>query len=150
METAIRAKEQMEIAQMRFGIIAPLVQGTYIDVSMAAYCRRVAQTPMKLPDGRLFPYKPKTVGKWFNLYIRGGMDALIPRTRCDKGGTRVITQEAEREIHRLRNEYPRLNATQIWEKLVQDAILPATVSVSSVQRYIRRKGLKGAAAAETK
>lgn len=150
METEIRAKEQMEIAQMRFGIIAPLVQGTYTDGSMAAYCRRVAQMPMKLPDGRLFQYKPKTVGKWFNLYTRGGMDALVPRTRCDKGGTRVITQEAEREIHRLRNEYPRLNATQIREKLVQDAILPATVSVSSVQRYIKRNGLKGAAAAETK
>lgn len=78
------------------------------------------------------------------------MDALVPRTRCDKGGTRVITQEAEREIHWLRNEYPRLNATQIREKLVKDAILPATVSVFSVQHYIKWNGLKGAAAAETK
>ena len=69
--------------------------------------------------------------------------ALIPRTRCDKGGTRVISDEAEREIHRLRKEYPRLNATQVREKLVQDGTLPATVSVSTVQRYIKHNGLRG-------
>lgn len=142
METEQEQKEQMEIAQMRFGIIAPLVQGTYTDISMAAYCRRISQTPMRLPDGRQFTYKPKTVGKWYNLYQNRGMEALIPKTRCDKGGTRVVTPEAEQEIRRIRREYPRLNATQIREKLVQDAILPASVSVSSVQRYIKRNGLR--------
>ena len=45
METVVTQKEQMEVAQMRFGVIVPLVQGTYTDVSMAAYCRRVALTP---------------------------------------------------------------------------------------------------------
>ena len=82
--------------------------------------------------------------------MRGGMEALTPKTRCDKGGTRVITPEAEQEIRRIRREYPRLNATQIREKLVQDAILPATVSVSSVQRYIKKNGLRGAAGTEQK
>lgn len=143
MGTETTQKEQMEIARMRFGIIAPLVQGTYPDESIAAYCRRVAKTPMPLPDGRTFPYKPKTVGKWYNLYNRGGMDALVPRTRCDKGATRVITEDAEREIRRIRQEYPRLNATQIREKLIVDGMLAATVSVSTVQRYIKRNGLKG-------
>lgn len=46
------------------------------------------------------------------------------------------------EIHRIRKEYPRLNATQIHDKLVRDAVLPATVSISSVQRYIKKNGLR--------
>lgn len=71
-ETAQTQKEQMEVAQMRFGIIAPLVQGTYTDGSMAAYCRRVALTPQRLPDGRLFQYKPKTVAKWYQFYEKLG------------------------------------------------------------------------------
>ena len=74
METAQMQKEQMEVAQMRFGIIAPLVQGIYTDDSMAAYCRRVALTPQRLPDGRVFQYKPKTVAKWYQLYEKGGME----------------------------------------------------------------------------
>ena len=105
------------------------MQGFYTDASMAEYSRRVALTPQRLSDGRVFQYKPKTVEKWYQLYEKGGMEALIPRTRCDKGGTRVILDEAEREIHRLRKEYPRLNATKVCEKLVQDGTLPATVSV---------------------
>ena len=143
METENTTNEQLEIARIRFGLIAPVIQGTFTDVSAAAYCRRVAAMPVKLPDGRLVEYKPKTLEKWVNTYNRGGMDALVPRTRSDKGGTRVINPQAEDEIRRLKGKYPRLNATQIHERLVQEAILPAAVSVSSVQRYIKRNGLQG-------
>ena len=134
MDMELTQKEQMGIAQLRFGLIAPVIQETYADASASAYCRRVAQTPQVLPDGRKVQYKPKPLEKWLTLYRRGGMEALIPRTRCDKGNTRVITPEAEREIHRLKREYPRLNATQIHARLVQEAVLQATVSVSSLQR----------------
>ena len=95
METESTNREQLQVAQLRFGLIAPLIQGTYPDASMSAYCRRVAAHPVQLPDGRMVQYKPKTLGKWVNLYNRGGMDALVPKTRCDKGGSRVITQDAE-------------------------------------------------------
>lgn len=72
------------------------------------------------------------------------MEALVPRTRCDKGSTRVIPEEAEIQIRRLRREYPRLNATQVREKLIRDGILPATVSASTVQRYIKHHDLRNA------
>lgn len=138
-------KEQMAVAQMRFGMIAPVIQGTYPDESVSAYCRRVAQKVQTLPDGRQVMYKPKTLEKWVSLYKSGGMDALLPKTRCDKGASRVITPEAEQEIHRLRREYPRLNGTQIHARLVQEAYLAADVSVASVQRYLKRNGLRGTA-----
>ena len=84
----------MEIARLRFGMIAPVIQDTYPDESVMAYCRRVAQTPMHLPDGRIVKYKPKTIGKWVSLYRNGGIDALTPKTRSDLGKTRVLTEEA--------------------------------------------------------
>lgn len=150
MDTQTTQKEQMQIAQMRFGMIAPVIQGTYTDVSVSAYCRRVAEKEQKLPDGRLVRYRPKTIEKWISCYNKGGMDSLVPKSRCDKGGTRVITPEAESEIHRIRKEYPRLNATQIHDRLVREAILPATVSVSSVQRYVKKNGLRGGMEGEVK
>ena len=143
-------KEQMAVAQMRFGMIAPVIQGTYPDASVCAYCRRVAQTVQTLPDGRQVLYKPKTLEKWVSLYKNGGMDALLPKTRCDKGASRVITPEAQQEIHRLKREYPRLNGTQIHARLVQEAFLPAGVSVASVQRYLKKNGLRGVEEAEKK
>ena len=65
-------KEQMETAQLRFGVIAPVIQESYPDESIAAYCRRVSAVPMKLPDGRSVLYQPKTISKWINLYRHGG------------------------------------------------------------------------------
>ena len=35
-------KEQMEIAQMRFGMIAPVIQGTYPDTSVSAFIKAAA------------------------------------------------------------------------------------------------------------
>jgi transposase InsO family protein len=136
-----------ELARYRFGIIAPVIQGTYEDGSISAYCRRITEKPMKLPDGREFKYKAKTVEKWISSYKRGGIDAITPKRRSDLGRTRTIPQEAEQEIFRLKEKYPRLNATQIHDRLIVEGILPATVSLSSVQRYVRHNGLKGTAPA---
>ena len=47
-------------------------------------------------------------------------------------------------IYRLKNDFPRMNATQIYDKLVRDSFIPATVSVDSVQRFIRHNDLKSA------
>ena len=52
-----RMDELMEIARLRFGMIAPVIQDTYPDESVMAYCRRVSETPMRLPDGRTVKYK---------------------------------------------------------------------------------------------
>ena len=130
----------MEAARLRFGMIAPVIQETYPDESVMAYCRRVSRTPMRLPDGRTVKYKPKTIGKWVSLYRNGGIDALTPKTRSDLGKTRVLTEEAIDEIYRIKQKYPRLNATQIHARLVQEGLIPATVSVASVQRFVKRQG----------
>lgn len=39
-------EESMEIARLRFGMIAPVIQETYPDESIMAYCRRVSKIPM--------------------------------------------------------------------------------------------------------
>jgi hypothetical protein len=72
------------------------------------------------------------------------MDALMPKVRSDKGSTRTLTDTAIEEIYRLRQKYPRLNSTQIHARLIQDAFIPACVSVASVQRFVRKNDLKSA------
>ena len=137
--------EMQKAAQFKFGLIAPVIQDTYPDESISAYCRRVSEKPVVLPDGRVLQYKAKTLEKWISSYRRCGIDALTYRRRKDLGSTRVIPVSAEEEIYRLKKEYPRLNATQIRERLIEEGCLPSNVSLSSVQRYIKRNGLRGAA-----
>ena len=79
-----------------------------------------------------------------SLYQNGGIDALMPQERSDKGSTRVLPDTAIEEIYRLKEAFPRLNSTQIHRHLVEEAFIPATVSVCAVQRFVKKHDLKSA------
>ena len=54
----------LELAHFRFGLIAPVIQNTFPDVSANAYYRRVTEEPISLTVGRIFKYNPGTLQKW--------------------------------------------------------------------------------------
>ena len=72
-------KRAAEVAQFRFGVIAPVVQDLYPDPSRTAYYKRVASSPFTLPDGSVVEYNYKTIEKWVSMYQRGGLEALMPQ-----------------------------------------------------------------------
>jgi len=131
-----------ELAYFRFALIAPVVQGLFPDASIAAYCRRVTEKPIVRPDGVLFQYKPATLERWVNLYNAGGMEALMPKMRSDKGLTRSLSDECIKAIYKIKEKFPKLDAVQIHLRLVQQGLLPATVSPRTIQRFIKAQGLK--------
>lgn len=133
-----------QIAQFRFALIAPVIQDLYPDVSRTAYYKRVTEKPLTLPDGSVKEISFKTLEKWVSNYQRFGFDALMPNERSDKGSTRVLPDTAIEEIYSLKKDYPRLNATQIYDRLIQNGTIPPTVSVCAVQRFIKRNDLKSA------
>ena len=134
----------VQIAQFRFALIAPVIQGLFPDASKSAYYRRVTEKPLTLPDGSKVSYSPKTIEKWASVYNNEGFDGLMPKERADKGSTRVLPDTAIERIYQLKQDYPRLNATQIHAKLVQEGLIPAVASVCAVQRFIKHHDLKGA------
>ena len=135
-----------EMAYFRFALIAPVIQGVFNDASIKAYCRRVTENPIARPDGALFQYKPTTLERWVTLYKSGGMDALLPKERSDKGSVRSLSDECTEEIRRIKEKFPKLDAIQIHVRLVQDGLIPATVSPRTIQRFIKARGLKPSAA----
>lgn len=138
MNETTKFTEDVIIAQFRFSLITPVIQGLCPDSSHAAYYKRVTQNPIQLPNGSTYNYSYKTLEKWAHLYRHGGMEALLPRQRSDNGVSRALSDTAIEEIYRLKNEFPRLNATQIYHQLVATSFIPSTVSVCSVQRFIKK------------
>ena len=130
-------KQDADVAQFRFALIAPVVQGLFPDASATAYYKRVTENPLTLPDGTVVKYSYKTLEKWKSEYTNGGLDALLPGRRSDMGVSRVLNDEAICEIYRMKQEHPRMNATQIYHHLVAESFIPACVSVDSVQRFIK-------------
>ena len=58
-----QTKHDAEVAQFRFALIAPVVQGLYPDAPAAAYYKRVTEKPLTLPDGSTVTYSYKTLEK---------------------------------------------------------------------------------------
>ena len=133
-----------QIAQFKFGLIAPVIQDLFPDSSRVAFYKRITENPIEFPDGSVRKLNYKTLEKWVCNYQKFGIDALMPAERSDKGTTRVLPDTAIEEIYRLKREFPRLNATQIHEQLVRNGFIPRAVSVCAVQRFIKRNDLKSA------
>jgi transposase InsO family protein len=146
MEKEEQTVKDRETAYFRFALIAPVIQGTFTDPSVAAYCRRIAKSPVKRPDGVMFQYRPATLNRWINAYNAGGMDALMPQERSDKGSVKCLSDECILEIFRLKEKFPRLNGVQIHSRLLSEGLIDAFVSVRTVQRFLKAKNLKSMAA----
>lgn len=131
-------KYRTAIANLRFAVIAPLYHDIFPDPSKAEYARNVAKHPLRMPDGTERYYSPKTILHWYDLYRTYGLEGLMPKTRGDKGAVRVLSDDAQQEIIRLREQFPRMKAPVIRDRLLSEDLIADSVSLSTIQRFIRR------------
>jgi len=135
----------IDMAYFRFSLIAPVIQGTFSDPTKTSYYKRVTENAFTLPTGKVILYNFKTLEKWESCYRRNGMDGLMPHQRSDSGKSRALSEEAIEQIYLLREKFHRINATLIYNKLIEDNFINHhEVSVSCVQRFIKHNNLKSA------
>jgi putative transposase len=138
-------KADIEMAYFKFSLIAPVIQGTFSEKNKTSYYKRIAENDFTLPDGRVKHYKYKTIEKWEEYYLKRGMDGLMPKVRSDAGKSRVLSKRAIEEIYYLKDDFPRINATLIYDKLIENSFInQKDVSLSCVQRFIKNNNLKSA------
>lgn len=129
-------KKRLSVAEDKFGLIAPVINGSYPDSSKTAYFERITASPVKLSDGQLISVKASTLATWERTYRTHGFEGLMPRFRSDLGKSRKIDDELGAIIARKRAERPRMSATLIYDELVRDGVITLQdVSVSTVRRF---------------
>ena len=138
-------KKGLEAAHVKLGLISPLLNGTYPDASKAAYRRRVAASPVLMPDGTAMRVNQSTIATWEHRYRKGGFDALLPKGRGDCGKSRSIDSDLGEEIDAMRAEHPKMGAQMVLDALVaQGAVCDGELSVRTVQRWFAAHPLPGA------
>lgn len=87
-------------------------------------------------------YSPRTLEGWYYQHQQKGFEALVPKTRSDKGQTRALSPEAREALLTLRREHPGLQVTALVEQLEKQGILQAgSYHLASVYRLLERHGL---------
>lgn len=131
------------IAQAKFSLIAPVITGTYNDDSAIAYFRRISKEKIRWPDGSERSFSDQTLKNWVYRYRKYGFEALIPKGRLDSGKSRKLSEEHKEYIKSLIDEFPKITGVMIYEKMIEKGKLnKGDVSVDTVQRYIKKSGLR--------
>ena len=135
-------EEKRSIALWRLGVLGPLVSARLEHGDRSQYFEEAAARTHELPDGRWVKVSARTIEAWYYAHRDQGFDGLLPKTRKDRGLTRVIRPEVAEVILRAKREKPRRSIRRIIRMLERARVVrPDELSRSSVHRLLAAKGL---------
>lgn len=137
MEQKDRDELKNTIALFRYGLISPVVNGTYEDKTQIDYFRRISQSKYDLL-GKKLTFSVGTIKKWYLLYRNLGYDGLIPKSRADLNTSRKLKQEVQNKIVEYKKTFPHISGTLIYRKLIEEGYINENeVSKSTILKFIR-------------
>ena len=129
-------KEKEKVALFRYGILSPLITGSYTGKPSDFY-REAASKTYESISGKEISFHYYSIWRWYKAYLKDGFDGLKPKGRADENQYRKLNNDAIEEIKFNLNEYPRIPATVIYQKLLDNnTITSKTTSLSTVTRFV--------------
>jgi putative transposase len=131
------------VATFRHAVIGPLCARELPRGELAAAIRAIASERFRAPGStRTKSYAVPTLERWLYAYRRGGLAALQPRARSDRGRGRAMHSELRQLLCDIRREHPSASARLIVRTLEADGRLkPGTVKPGTVRKLFRQQGL---------
>ena len=126
-----------EMALFKYNLIAPLVNGTYTETSIRAYCVNVTSKPYVLHDRSIRHFSHETIRWWLRRYKDFGFDGLYSKPRSDNGKLRSLSSDIQKVIIEKKKENHRKTATSIYNELISEGYISSDeVSLSTVIRFV--------------
>ena len=134
------SKEAEETEAMRrFILISPLLEPALTEAEASAHRRALLAT--RTPDGQPV-LSARTLRRWLEAYHTGGLEALRPRHRRDRGLVKTVTPDVLDAAIALKEELPTRSVRAILEILEQEGLLaPGAVPRATLDRHLRRVGV---------
>ena len=131
------------VALFRSEIVGALTRVELPRGELAARLELLSRERFRPPDATTTrTFAVPTLERWYRRYKRGGLAALVPAPRADKGAARALTAAQQDLVCEIRRENPGASAELILATLVLDGRLEAsTISPSAVRRLFAGRGL---------
>ena len=129
-------------ALFRLSVLGPLISPEQLQRGeLQTIIRQLAQREYAIPDSDRRMLGEKTIQSWYYLWRKGGIDALVPKVRVDRGSSK-ISAAVQEAILAAKRENPRRSINQIERLLVAAGVAPQqSLSRSSVHRLLQQSGL---------
>jgi putative transposase len=131
------------VALFRSEIVGALVRRELERGELRASLRALSQQRFRPPGSpRMRSFSVPTLERWYYACRRGGLEALRPRQRSDRGRAQQLTAAQRELLCDIRREHPSASVPLILRTLVADGRLPAgAVSPATVRRLYVEHGL---------
>ncbi len=131
-----------KIALFRYGLVAPLVIEPLARGELTQRAEEIASRPYDIPDSKRRTVSVDTLLDWAKRYRNGGLEALGPKPRQDRGVSRAITPQLAGFIERLKRENPhRTGTTLLRELALSSGKDEPPLSASTLYRFLKQRGL---------
>jgi len=132
-----------ELALFRSEIVGALVRRELSRGELRRELQALSQVRFRPPgSAHTRTYSVTSLQRWYYAYRTGGLAALRPQPRQDRGHGRALPEETRALLCQIRRENPRASATLILRTLVADGRLAAnTISPGTVRRLFQQEGL---------
>jgi transposase InsO family protein len=131
------------VALFRSEVVGVLTRLDLPRGELAARLEMISQQRFRPPGATATrTFAVPTLERWYRLYKKGGLAALRPETRADKGAARALTPEQQELVCEVRRENSCASAELILDTLVLEGQIEAkAISPSAVRRLFAARGL---------
>lgn len=131
--------EALATAAFRYRLIAEALEVS--DTAVARMLGRIAGSMHTDPRGKAVRCSVRTLWRYLSAYRRGGLKALEPRRRRDRGQLRAVCPDVVARAVALRNETPSRATRTLLDILVREGrITRGALSRATLDRHLRRLG----------
>lgn len=129
-------------ALFRLSVLGPLASRDRLEQGdLKALLRELAARSYAIPDTKRVYLSEKTIEAWYYSWKRGGIEALTPKPRSDRGKSK-IPEQLQEAICAAKKENPRRSLRTLRRLATASGLPGAThLSRSSIHRLLQGQGL---------
>lgn len=136
------------VALFRLQLIGPLVSAKLEHGELQTLLRELANREYDIPGSERQRVSEKTLESWYRAYVRRGFEGLVPKTRSDRGLSKIEAAVQERLLAAKReNPYRSLDTLRLLMER-EGLVATGSLSRSAIHRLLRRHGLSRPSSAD--
>ena len=103
--------------------------------------RGLAAQQYKIPGSQQTRLSEETIARWYSLWKRGGIDALSPKIRIDRGKTQ-LPEAVQNKLVALKKDRPERSINQLITMVEQEGLVSKdSLSRATVHRFLKQQQL---------
>ena len=143
MDTLTPKNHAEEIALFRCEIVGELSRRELLHGELAVELAALSKKRFRPPQSdHSRTFAVSTLERWLYSYKLGGLAALCPKPRSDRGHAQSLSPEQQKLLCEIRIEHPCASTSLIRDTLIADGLLaPEDLHSSTLNRFFAEKGL---------